>query len=132
MKTELATKVDVAIYCASKTTHAVKWRALRAVGWNVVSTWIDEAGEGQTTDYAELADRSIREAASADVLLLYCEPEESLKGALIEAGAALTAGKVVLCVGDCPSLSRIFSRHPRWKTFPTVHAALRAARPSTP
>lgn len=112
------------IYTASKTKHAAIWRALRASGYAVVSTWIDEAGEGETADMSELAQRSIREAASADVTLLYCEPGDLLKGALIEAGAALAAGKEVRCVGTCASLSRVFSRHPRWSEWPTIEAAL--------
>ena len=102
------------IYTASKTTHAEKWRRLRARGHDIISTWIDEAGEGQSADYAELAQRCIDEAAAADITILYCQPGEILKGALLEAGAALAAGKEVRCVGDCESISRVFRKHPRW------------------
>lgn len=34
------------IYVASKTRHAAKWKALINKGYNIISTWIDEAGPG--------------------------------------------------------------------------------------
>lgn len=115
------------LYTASKTTHAHLWQALRSSGVPITATWIDEAGEGQTASYAELADRCIREVAQADAVLLYCAPGEILKGALIEVGAALALGKPVLCVGDCPSLSRVFKAHPLWSSHPSIKSALAAA-----
>lgn len=111
------------LYVASKTTHAARWRELRARGVLVVASWIDEAGEGESADYADLATRCIEEAASADATLLYCEPGEVLKGALVEVGAALAAGKQVRCVGDCGSISRVFKKHPLWREYPSIEAA---------
>ena len=111
-------------YVASKTKHAPMWQELRAAGVPVLSTWIDEAGEDQTVDYAELAERCVREILVADAVLLYCEPGEILKGALVEVGAALAAGKEVRCVGECDTLSRVFCRHPAWREFPTMAAAI--------
>lgn len=99
------------IYIASKTKHADKWRKLRADGWNIISTWIDEAGQGQTKNRRDLAQRCIREAASADLFILYVEPGEQLKGALIEAGAALHSGVCVLCVG---SIESVFESYNWW------------------
>jgi len=118
----------VKFYTASKIIHAHLWQALRSSGIQVTATWIDEAGEGQTASYAELADRCIREVAQADAVLLYCAPGETLKGALIEVGAALALGKRVFCVGDCPSLSRVFKAHPLWSSHPSIESALAAAR----
>lgn len=117
------------IYFASKVIHSDKWRRLRNAGVPTASTWIDEAGEGQTADYAELSERCLREIAGAEFLLLYCEPGELLKGALLEAGAALAVGTPVRLVGDCPSLSRVFRKHPLWREFSSVDdaIALRAA-----
>ena len=123
-------------YTASKTSHAPKWRQLRARGHNIIATWIDEADEGQSADYADLAERCIVEAAAADVTILYCQPGEILKGALLEVGAALAAGKEVRCVGDCESISRVFRKHPRWIECKSLDASLanvqsiRAARDS--
>jgi hypothetical protein len=112
------------IYFASKVKHAHRWQALRNSGVHTASTWIDEAGEGQTADYAELSSRCMSEIAAASAVLLYCESGEILKGALVEVGAALFKGTPVLCVGTCDNLSRVFRRHPRWMEFETVEAAL--------
>lgn len=120
------------IYFASKVRHAPRWQALRDSGVPTVSTWIDEAGEGQTLDYAELSMRAIAEIGRATALLLYCEPGEILKGALIEAGAALANGTPVLCVGQCGSLSRVFRKHPLWAECDTVQAALEMVWPNLP
>jgi len=117
------------IYTASKTMHADKWRALRREH-DVTASWVDEAGEGQSVDYSELAARCITDIERADFLLLYCEPGESLKGTLIEAGIALAFGKEVRCVGECASLSRVFNQHRLWRQFATVKEALNAKQPA--
>lgn len=116
------------IYTASKVKHAPLWRTLRENGWPVAATWIDEASEGETACYGELAARCLREVAQADVLLLYCEAGETLKGALIEVGAALALGKRVVCVGVCDSLSRVFSAHTLWSCERSLGAALERLR----
>lgn len=120
------------IYFASKVQHAPRWQALRDSGVPTVSTWIDEAGEGQTLDYAELSMRAVAEIGRATALLLYCEPGEILKGALIEVGAALASGTPVMCVGQCESLSRVFRKHPLWTECDTVQAALGSVWPHLP
>ena len=107
--------MNLTFYIASKTTHAEQWRAMRQSGIRINATWIDEAGEGQSADYSELAARCIAEACGADAVVLYCEAGEILKGAMIEVGAALAVGKEVRCVGDCPSISRVFRKHPLWR-----------------
>lgn len=112
------------IYIASKTIHAPKWRRLRTEGYNIISTWIDEAGFGQTHDYAELSVRCIKEIRQSDFLVLYCEDGEILKGALIEAGIALAFGEEVRSVGKCDILSRVFSKHPLWKEYLDIYPAL--------
>lgn len=114
------------VYVASKVKHAGMWRQLRNFGMPINSTWIDEAGEGQTEDHAELASRCLREVQEADALILFCEPGDVLKGALIEAGAALVIGKHVFCIGTCESIStRTFSKHPRWHDCVDVMQAYR-------
>lgn len=88
------------IYIASKVKHAHRWQFLRdVVGEPVISTWIDEAGEGQSSDLADLWQRCIAEASSARVLILYREPDEVLKGGWVELGAALASGVTVIAVG---------------------------------
>ncbi|PTT42980.1 hypothetical protein DBR23_02320 [Acidovorax sp. HMWF018] len=89
----------VGIYVASRASlpeRPAYWRALRAAGWPIVSTWIDEAGPGETADLRELWARIIREISSARGLVLHVETDDfPLKGALIEVGAALSLGKRV-------------------------------------
>ena len=112
-------------YVASKVKHAEMWkRVARETGIRIVSTWIHEAGEGQTVDYTELSQRCISEISGASAFILYCEPGEVHKGALIESGVALTMGVHVYCVGTCDSLNRVFSAHPLWHESKSVNAAI--------
>jgi hypothetical protein len=116
------------IYVASKTQHAEMWRLLRE-HMHIHASWIDEAGEGQTASYAELSVRCLEEIKQAAAFVLYCNPDDLLKGALIEVGAALAFGIPVYCVGDCSSLSRVFKQHPLWHTCPSLHEACELIAP---
>ncbi|MES0071850.1 hypothetical protein [Mesorhizobium sp. M0058] len=120
---DVAVKSEAMIYTASKTVHAAKWKQLRSDGWPIISTWIDEAGAGETVDFADLWSRCVDEAANASAVLLYREPGEVLKGAFIEAGVALAAGKPVLAIG-CEEFS--FVNHPLVTQFADVPAVLAA------
>jgi hypothetical protein len=91
--------VNRAIYIASKTKHAARWIAMRDAGRPIISTWIDEAGPGESADLHDLWRRCISEARSCSVLIAYREPDEILKGSWIEIGAALAFGKPVFAVG---------------------------------
>ena len=103
-------------YTASKCCHARLWRDARQ-DHKIVSSWIDEAGEGQTASYSELSSRCLSEIRQADRLILLAAKGEILKGALIEAGMALALGIPVFCLDDgSPSISRVFKEHPLWKS----------------
>lgn len=112
----------IRVYVASKAVHGDRWVKLRQslrekeTDVEIVSTWIDEAGEGQTADYGELSQRCFREISAADALWLFCLPDEILKGALVEVGMALALGKKVIYTGpvNAPSISRVFRCHPLW------------------
>jgi len=69
------------IYIASKTKHPLMWRGLRQA-MNIISTWIDEAGEGETADFSDLWHRCINEATTADALIAYHEVGDVWKGGL--------------------------------------------------
>lgn len=93
----------VGVYIASRASlqeRAANWRMLRDVGgWNIISSWIDEAGEGQTSDFSELWLRIENEIRHAERLILYVEPGDfPIKGALIEVGMALVLGVPVYVV----------------------------------
>lgn len=122
-------RVKSGIYTASKTVHAQKWRELRAAGTPVIASWIDEAGVGETDDFADLWRRCIGEASRAAAVVLYREPGEVLKGAFIEAGAALAVGTPVHAVG-CSEFS--FVNHPLVTQHPNLSSAILAALESAP
>ncbi len=113
------------IYIASKTKHASRWQTARKEGANIISTWIDEAGPERIMNMEDLVTRCITEAVGCDILVLYCEPGEVLKGALLEAGAALGVGKKVYCVGTCYNLPKGFNSHPNWYTGNHIGEILR-------
>lgn len=76
------------------------WRAYRARGAKIVSTWIDEAGEGETADFTELWHRIQTEIWQCTRLVFYAEASDfPLKGAIIETGMALAFGRPVWVLG---------------------------------
>lgn len=116
------------IYIASKTKHADRWRCLRddrpnGIEFPICSTWIDEAGEGESSDLSDLWQRCIHEASHADVLVAFQQDaDETWKGAFIEIGAALSAGVPVIVIGPNSSLS--FAHHPLVSTDDEVWNAM--------
>lgn len=113
------------IYIASKTIHAPRWRILRKVGEPIISTWIDEAGPGESSDLSDLWTRCIEEASSCDLLIVYREGNEVLKGAWIEMGAALARGIQVFAVGI---EEFTVANHPGIKHFRHMRDAIHASR----
>lgn len=127
--------VPSGIYVASRASvpeRPARWRALRDAGWPIVSTWIDEAGPGETDDLGELWGRITREVASAQGVLLHVEPDDfPLKGALIEVGMALSLGKRVGVYAPGVELEELSMRPlGSWAAHPLVYVAptLQSAR----
>lgn len=93
---------ELKIYVASRASvpeRPAMWRELREQGWPINSTWIDEAGEGESSDFVELWDRIQHEIANAHGVILYAKSDDfPLKGAYIECGIALGQGKPVAVV----------------------------------
>ncbi len=112
------------IYIASKTKHADKWIGLKNSGVNIISTWIYEAGVNESKDLKDLSIRCIEESFFADALIIYCKPGEILKGALLEVGSSLGAGKSVYCVGMCDSYPTGLANHPNWHDCNSIQDAL--------
>ncbi len=92
------------VYVASRVSRAEMWRTLRdRDGVNIVSSWIDEAGVGQTASFEELWGRIRREIESCDYFILYAPNEDAAwKGALIETGIAIALEKRVFVVAPGP------------------------------
>jgi hypothetical protein len=102
------------IYVASRASipeRAQMWREMRANGANIVSSWIDESGVGETENYEELWSRILGEITTCARLVLYVEKEDfPLKGALIECGMALALDKEVHVVLNDVELEGITDR----------------------
>jgi hypothetical protein len=114
------------IYVASRASlpeRPAMWRRLRDEGWNIVSTWIDEAGDGETDDFSELWNRITREIQSACKVVLYAEQcDFPLKGAIVEAGIALGMGKsVVVCLPGVVLDGRSSRPIGSWVSHPRVY-----------
>jgi hypothetical protein len=78
--------------------HHSWWRALRAASVPIVASWIDwppniDGSEPTPDAWREHWDKCIAEAAAADICLFVSNAGETACGALLEAGAALAAGK---------------------------------------
>lgn len=116
------------IYVASRASVPARgsmWRALRSKGHQIISTWIDEDGEGQTEDWGELWERIRKEVTGAEKLVLYAETSDfPLKGAYVEIGMALAAGVPVVCVLPGVELeARSFRPVGSWIKHPLVSIA---------
>lgn len=121
-------------YVASRASipeRSAMWRRYRDSGINIVSSWIDEAGAGETEDFTELWSRIQGEIASSDCLVFYAEPEDfPLKGAYIEVGMALGMMKRVFVVLPGVNLEGAtyrplgsWIRHPFVRRMPSLDAA---------
>lgn len=118
---------------ASLPARAARWKHLRDIeGWHIVSSWIDEAGEGETEDFGELWLRIEAEVKSAERVIFYAEAEDfPLKGAYLEAGIAISAGVPVFVVtpgvviepGSCRPVGS-WVNHPLVRVVPSIELAL--------
>ncbi len=118
---------------ASISERPAEWRRLRdEEGYKITSTWIDEAGPGQTADMGELWIRIAAEVAASERLILYVEPDDfPLKGALVEVGIAIgnlipifvVAPRVALAPVSCRPLGA-WCRHPLVRFAKSMEEAL--------
>lgn len=124
---EVVLPEPVAIYVASRASvekYPREWRRLRAEGWPINSSWIDEAGPGETADMGELWQRIEREVRAASGVVLWAEEEDfPLKGAFIEVGMALGMGKPVAVYTKVPFENHNCKPFGSWMNHPLVHRA---------
>ena len=120
-------------YVASKTKHAAKWIALRTAGINIISTWIDEAGVGESKDMPDLCRRCILESLECDVMIVYAEEGDYLKGAFIEMGIALSLpNKLIYLVGPVLPPGSAFTHDPRVLIASSVIEAIERSKQLIP
>jgi nucleoside 2-deoxyribosyltransferase len=117
------------IYGASKLTYAPMWRRLRTE-WSEfewTACWPDHplvlsddpyvAQEGAPAITFQRAwETNEQDVRRADIVLLYCEPDDVLCGALVEAGMALGQGQSVFVVGENPGIGT-WRYHPKVAIF---------------
>lgn len=109
------------VYGASKLKHAELWLKL-------ADEWIDDNIHfiarwprfhvGTTPDapcYAKVAwQHDLEDVSQSDIVMVYAEPDDKLRGALVEAGMALASGIPVIVVGDHPDYGT-------WRYHPLVY-----------
>lgn len=116
------------VYVASRSRHGAMWRSYRDDGYPIVSTWINESGEDETSDWPDLWARCIDEARTAAACILYAPAEDGeLKGALVEVGAALAGGRAVYFVGDATARRYSWIAHPNTVQCDSLDEALALA-----
>lgn len=112
------------IYIASNIKYAPTWREARDEGLNLISSWVDVGKIDQARDFRDLWVKCISEVRAADLLILYCEPGDTLQGCLVEIGAAFASGLPVYCIGRCSSIDSDFKYHPLWNWADNIEDAL--------
>lgn len=118
----------MSLYVASRSQFAELWRSLRLAGLPISASWIDGEELVRSSDGSKISDCRLREATNADAVILYNEDTDTPITALLEAGAALAAGKRVVSVG--PRLNSLGREgHPNWLHCDTLPEAIRSLRP---
>jgi nucleoside 2-deoxyribosyltransferase len=114
------------IYSASKIWHAAKFRELRdSFKFPIISQWIDFPEDPEDPWIKnckdELWDACLQDCQNADLAIIYCkEFDEEQRGAVMEAGHVMGAGKPVYCVNTCKTFTPnaisdvAFTHHPLW------------------
>lgn len=127
----------IRVYFASKLHHAQKWRDLCAATPHLQAhaRWLKHHALG-TTDTSTNARtfwlQDEQDVRDADAVVVYAEPHDHLRGALVEAGMALAYKVPVVVVGDHPDYGT-WQHHPgvlRMPDLPTVLSYLKAMEPS--
>jgi hypothetical protein len=117
------------IYPSSKAKHHLWWQALRASGVPIAyPCWIDAefnatGEEPSHTEWASHWSDCVSLAARCELTLFLALPGEQHAGAILECGAALSAGREVYAVS---AIDFTFLRHPNCRIFPDLRAAITA------
>ena len=115
---------DAVVYVASKTRLAPMWQGKRLEwgrrGITISSTWIDEAGPGES-DMTQLWPRIVREVRDSHFLIACHEEGDAWKGAYAEIGMALMIGIPIYFVGRPQGTLHL---HPAVSDVESVDAAV--------
>ena len=101
------------VYPASKTYYAPLFQAYNLKQSKVFfcARWLQhhQHGTPDTSEHAaaQFWQQDEKDVAGSDAVLVYGEPDDVLKGALVEAGMAIAYGVPVILIGE----------HPAWSTW---------------
>jgi hypothetical protein len=120
------------IYPSSKSKYWPFWTAMRAAGVPIEASWIsaefNRTGEEPTAEhFGRHWEICCREAAAADIVLMYAAAEDRQMGALVEVGCALGAGKRVYLVSP---FDWSWAHHRNVRRFDTLEDAITAIQAS--
>jgi nucleoside 2-deoxyribosyltransferase len=111
----------IRVYTATKLRHRQRWKSLRSHGRGITFTarWPDLEKDQPSSDDEARSNwlKDEEDVRKADVVIVYAEDGDHLRGALIEAGMAIALGKTVMVVGEHPDFGT-WRHHPR-----VVHAS---------
>lgn len=102
------------IYSASKIWHNTKWTELRdKYGFNIKARWINvPCGTEANMTGAKVfspAEKAVlwteceEDSRTSDMMVVYGEKTNEMRGALVEMGIAMGNGRPVYVIGNCPT-----------------------------
>ncbi len=109
----------IRVYPASKLRHGPMWRELddRTPNVQFHARWLKHNKIG-TPDLPNEATQfwmqDVQDIKDADCVFVYAEPDDHLRGALVEAGIAIALGVPVYTIGKHPDYGT-------WQHHPNVH-----------
>lgn len=117
----------IKVYTASKLKHAAMWQGAYSqfryihfvARWPFLTGMVEDSAENA----AKFWEDDFRDVKESDIVLLYAQPEDKLRGALIEAGYGLARGKAVWCVGTSEDFGT-WQWHTSVKRFTDLQVAL--------
>jgi nucleoside 2-deoxyribosyltransferase len=97
----------IKVYTASKLKHAPLWKQLKEewIEIEFVARWpfFHVGNIPDTSYYAKVFwKQDLEDVQLSDIVLVYAEEGDKLRGALVEAGMAIALGKEVIVVGESP------------------------------
>lgn len=93
---------EIKIYIASKVEHAAKLASFSKDGFHINARWIHMAvaGAANMKPVTHWQQENFDDIEAAHFVIFYVEPGDKLKGALVELGYAIRAGKQIWIAGD--------------------------------
>ena len=110
------------IYTISKLYDVDIWKKFRAEGYPILSTWIDL---DELYDYSKFWNNVLLEIAQCRAVVLYLQSPHTLKGGMIELGAALANNIPIFAVG-VKNFS--YCQHPNIEHCESVEHAMKLAK----